>query len=106
MTNMLAIRRVLILGVFMAVEVGLAGPQQDAGRLPVKSQRTVVNQYCATCHNDNTKAGGMSLAAVDLAHIEQHAELAEKMIRKLRAGMMPPPGARRPDADTLQNLAA
>ncbi len=40
----------------------------------------------------------MSLQAFDTANVLEHTELAEKMIRKLRAGMMPPAGARRPDA--------
>ena len=43
----------------------------------------------------------MSLANFDPARIEQNAEVVEKMIRKLRAGMMPPPGARRPEGDVL-----
>ena len=57
-----------------------------------------------TCHSERGKAGGLTLAGptgFNAATIEQHADLAEKMIRKLRAGMMPPPGARRPDAATL-----
>ena len=44
----------------------------------------------------------MSLQAFDAANVLEHAELAEKMIRKLRAGMMPPAGARRPDAATCR----
>jgi mono/diheme cytochrome c family protein len=57
----------------------------------------MVKQYCATCHNDRAKAGQMSLQAFDAATAAQgeHLELTEKMIRKLRAGMMPPAGAAR-----------
>ena len=58
--------------------------------------RTLVNQYCAGCHNDKLKSGGFSLAKLDLAHPEQNAEQAEKVIRKVRAGMMPPPACRGP----------
>ena len=64
-------------------------------------QNALLKQYCVTCHNDRTKAGTMSLQAFDAATVLEHTELAEKMIRKLRAGMMPPAGARRPDAATL-----
>ena len=46
-------------------------------------------------------AGELSLASFDAAKVTEHADVGEKMIRKLRAGMMPPPGARRPDAATL-----
>ena len=66
----------------------------------------VVRQYCVGCHNDRGKAGGLSFASFESAHAAEHAAVAERMIRKLRAGMMPPPGARRPDAATLTALAA
>jgi mono/diheme cytochrome c family protein len=61
----------------------------------------VVKQYCVGCHNDRTKSGQLSLASYDSAHAEQNAEVTERMIRKLRAGMMPPPGARRPEPAVL-----
>jgi hypothetical protein len=72
----------------------------------VEAQRTIVGQYCAGCHNDNLKSGGFSFTEIDIAHPEQNAERAEKVIRKLRAGMMPPPGAKRPDAAALKTFAA
>src|SRR6185503_10153510 len=51
----------------------------------------VVRKYCATCHSEKGKAGGLSLAAFDIAHAAQNAEVAEKIVRKLQAGFMPPP---------------
>jgi hypothetical protein len=74
--------------------------------MPVATQSQLVKQYCAGCHNDRVKSGGLTLAAFDAAAIDQHAELAEKMIRKLRTGMMPPAGAKRPDDVTLTSLVA
>jgi len=65
----------------------------------------LVKTYCATCHSEKGKAGGLSLASFDPAQADQSVEVAEKMIRKLRAGMMPPPGARRPAGDGLKELA-
>jgi uncharacterized protein DUF1592/uncharacterized protein DUF1588/uncharacterized protein DUF1585/uncharacterized protein DUF1587/uncharacterized protein DUF1595 len=65
---------------------------------------TVVKQYCVTCHNDKTKSGDLSLAAFDVTHATQNAEVAERMIRKLQAGFMPPPLARRPDDATRAAL--
>jgi len=56
-----------------------------------------VQQYCVSCHNPTARRGELSLAAFEIARADEHAEVAEKMIRKLRAGMMPPPGARPPD---------
>ena len=59
-------------------------------------QPDVVKTYCVGCHNDRGKdrAGSLTLASFDASHAEQQPEIAEKMIQKLRAGMMPPPGAR------------
>jgi hypothetical protein len=68
-------------------------------------QRALVNDYCVGCHNDRVRSGGMSLQTLDLARVEDHAPLAEKMIRKLRTGLMPPAGVRRPDAQTLTAFA-
>jgi len=65
----------------------------------------IVNQYCFGCHNDKLKSGGFSWKSVDLVHPEQTAEPAEKAIRMLRNGMMPPPGMPRPDAATVKGLA-
>jgi len=70
---------------------------QTAGvLLSVSSQRALVNQYCAGCHNDKVQSGGFSWTQVDLAHPGQTAEQLEKVIRKVRVGMMPPPGMPRP----------
>ena len=85
----------------------LAGGSVAGAQTPPSDPQTaLVRQYCAGCHSDRGKAGGLSLAAFDAATAAQHGDVTEKMIRKLRAGMMPPPGARRPDADALIALAA
>ena len=57
-----------------------------------------VTQYCVTCHNDRVKAGALSLAALDVASIDGHADIWEKVVRKLRTGMMPPDGVPKPPA--------
>src|SRR5207244_132912 len=57
-----------------------------ANLMPAESQSALLKQYCSGCHNDNTKSGGMTLTKLDLTHVEQTPELAEKMIKKLRAG--------------------
>jgi hypothetical protein len=71
-----------------------------------QEQNAVLRRYCSTCHNDKSKTGGLSLASFDVARAAQHTEVAEKMIRKLQAGLMPPPGVPRPDAATYAALAA
>jgi mono/diheme cytochrome c family protein len=68
------------------------------------AQRALVDQFCVTCHNTKLKTGGLALDELDLAHLGDHAEIGEKVVRKLRAGLMPPTNARRPDAATLEGL--
>jgi len=77
---------------------------QAAAAATALAHTEVVRQYCVTCHSDRAKAGGLSLASFDAATAAEHPDVTEKMIRKLRAGMMPPAGAKRPDAATLAAL--
>ncbi len=65
---------------------------------PPESHSDLIAQYCLGCHNDRLKSGGMSLQQLDLQHVEQNAQQSEKIIHKLKAGLMPPAGAKRPDA--------
>jgi hypothetical protein len=70
------------------------------------AQAETVKQFCTGCHNDRAKAGELSLAGWDVTRAAADRALTEKMIHKLRAGMMPPIGARRPAADTTTQLVA
>jgi len=67
-----------------------------------------VRRYCVGCHSETgkTKAGDLSLASFDVTRAAQSAEVAERMIRKLQAGFMPPPRAPRPDPQTYAALIA
>ncbi|HEY2382855.1 MAG TPA: DUF1592 domain-containing protein [Terriglobia bacterium] len=65
-------------------------------------QQQLVTKYCVGCHNDRAKTGGLSLEKLDADHPYENAETWEKAIRKLRAGLMPPSGAQRPDRATLE----
>jgi mono/diheme cytochrome c family protein len=75
-------------------------PTPDATHSPAQT----VKQYCVGCHNDRSKTGDLSLAAFDVARASDHPDISERIIRKLRAGMMPPAGARRPDEAMLLGL--
>jgi hypothetical protein len=68
------------------------------------AQRAIVNQYCVPCHNARLKTAGLLLDQLDLDHLGAHPEIGEKVVRKLRAGLMPPTNNRRPDAATLESL--
>ena len=87
-----------------ATAAGMASGRADT--LSYESQRALVGQYCFYCHDDDLKTGGMTLTELDLEHVERSAELAEKVIRKLRGGVMPPLGQPRPDARTIKAFAS
>ena len=65
----------------------------------------VIDKYCAVCHNPTDFAGGVDLEFASASSIAERPKIGEKMIRRLRAGMMPPAGKERPDYDTVQKLA-
>ena len=88
----------------LIVSVGSAWGQTPS-TMPVASQQSLVNDYCSGCHNDAIREGGFSWATIDLADPARNAEQAEKVIRKLRAGMMPPAGAIRPAVADAKALA-
>jgi Protein of unknown function (DUF1592)/Protein of unknown function (DUF1588)/Protein of unknown function (DUF1585)/Protein of unknown function (DUF1587)/Protein of unknown function (DUF1595) len=69
-------------------------------------QQAFVQRYCAGCHNDQLKSGGLALTRLDAVHPGLSAPEWEKVIVKLRAGMMPPAGAPRPDTATVLGFAA
>ena len=72
----------------------------------VESQRAMVDEYCAGCHNDALRTGGFSWTELDVGSPHENAEQAEKVIRKLRSGMMPPVGVSRPETSELKALAS
>ena len=68
------------------------------------TQRAIINQYCVPCHNARLKTAGLLLDQLDLDHLASHPDIGEKVVRKLRAGLMPPTNNRRPDAATMESL--
>ena len=73
---------------------------------PVSPQRALVDKYCLGCHSDRVKSGGLALSTLNLDAVHQNAEVAEKVIRKLRGGLMPPAGAPRPDSQSVAALVS
>lgn len=67
-------------------------------------QDKVIAQYCGSCHNDDDLKGDLSLDHFKAAEAGAKAELAEKMVRKLRTGMMPPAGFDQPDPAMRESL--
>jgi hypothetical protein len=68
------------------------------------SQKAVIEKYCQTCHSNRGRLGNLSLEELDISHVEKNTKEWEKVVRKLRAGMMPPPGSDRPDKATYLGL--
>jgi cytochrome c5 len=83
----------------VATPAAKATPQASAAQ-PAPVVGTVVTQYCAGCHNDRTRTGGLSLTGLDPSNVPADAEVWEKVIRKVRTGMMPPSGVKHPDPAT------
>src|SRR6266705_5956778 len=66
--------------------------------------RALLDRYCVTCHNDRVKTANLSLQGLDLTKAAEQAEVWEKVIRKLRAGVMPPPDIPRPPLPDYEAL--
>ncbi len=66
----------------------------------------MLSKYCLTCHNEKVKTAGVILDPAGLTDITSKAELWEKVIRKVRTGTMPPPGAPHPDQATSDSFAS
>jgi hypothetical protein len=77
------------------VHAGAAGQQTAAGS--VTPQRTLLDRYCVTCHNQRLRIAELTLDNVDVTDVGAHPEIWEKVVRKLRAGAMPPAPRPRPD---------
>lgn len=89
-----------------------AGAQNQApapaasSTVAVSPEQEILNRYCITCHNQRLKTGGLTLDTLNLANVAEGAPTWEKVVRKLRGGVMPPAGARRPDEATHDKFVA
>jgi hypothetical protein len=73
-----------------------AGPEQGSWG--------VIQTYCFGCHNSKARVGGLALDSMSPERIAEDAQTWEAAIRKLRGGLMPPPGAKRPDGQSVVEL--
>lgn len=91
----------------LAVVHSRQAPTPAAFPPPALEPTTLVSTYCVTCHNDKLKTGGLSLQALEPSQAFEHADVWEKVARKLRSGEMPPSTVRsRPDARVAAAFAA
>ena len=59
--------------------------------------RSLLDRYCVTCHNERLLTRGLALDVIDLTQVAANAEVLEKVTQKLRAKQMPPVGRPRPE---------
>jgi mono/diheme cytochrome c family protein len=83
-----------------------ASPATPAAGATAASAKALIDQYCLACHSDRVRSGGLAISELDFTNVSQHAEIAEKVIRKLRGGLMPPAGVRRPDNQATAQLVS
>jgi mono/diheme cytochrome c family protein len=77
-------------------------PAQQAAQ-DVAAAGNFFEGYCVGCHNEDTQmAPGLMFDKMDVANLDKNRETWERVVRKLRAGMMPPAGRSRPDKATYQ----
>ncbi len=90
--------------VTIAAVQGAGLERGQAPVLPGVEQRVLLDRYCVGCHNQKAKIAGLTLDTLDLARPGEHAEAWEKVVRKLRAGVMPPAGRPRPEPTAYEGL--
>ena len=94
-------RTPIILGIALLLALGGCQPAPDAA-----DYKAMLGAYCTHCHNYVDHEGDLVLSRVDLNDVGAHAEVFEMVARKLRAGQMPPSGARRPSAELYEGFAS
>ena len=108
-----AVRKGLLVAVawavmLVALHVAGSAPVTALSQIPPTSaQQELLDRYCLTCHNERQLSQGtvpVSLEHLDTQDVVADAELWEKVVRKLRLGMMPPPDRPRPDHETYDRF--
>ena len=92
---------IVLVGVCSLQAAGL----QDLVPSHTPSYRAVLDQYCVTCHNQTARTAELLLDQADVENIGDGPEVWEKVLKKLRAGAMPPAGMPRPDQATYDSFA-
>src|SRR3984893_17546767 len=93
------VRRILFLTLIVPAAYGQTRvPEQPSNPSgpPAATARAIIDQYCVPCHNQRLKTAGLMLDELDSTEVRKDGEVWEKVVRKLRAGMMPPSGLPRP----------
>ena len=98
--------RMLTCGLGFVVGATASPGAQSTTHSPTDSARVLLETYCITCHNQRLETGGLALDQLDIEHVGEAADIWEKVVGKLRAGQMPPPGRPRPEQRAYDGFAA
>jgi mono/diheme cytochrome c family protein len=101
-----AVAAFIVAGLFTISASARQTPSTSAASVTVSATQTVLTKYCISCHNERLRTGGLALDRVDAANPGDNAHIWERVVEKLRAGSMPPPGRPRPDTATYNSVAA
>ena len=100
--------RVLVAIVVAGMHLAAIGSVQgQVSTLPASmpsSRQAVINRYCVTCHNEKLKTAGLLLNSLNVEDPAARGDVWEKVVRKLRAGQMPPSGLPRPSQSEIDSL--
>ena len=103
--------RILAYTLIGCIYLSLAGSSAEAQQQAPASETTIispqemVNEFCITCHNERLQTAGLALDSVDAENAASHPEIWERVVTKLRAGSMPPPGIPRPNREIYRSVA-
>ena len=108
MTRYLVVATVFAVTMLSSASTHFGAQQAQPASVPVERtpQRALLDQYCVTCHNQRAKTAGVMFDTMNLSDVSKHADVWEKAVRKLRGGMMPPPGVRRPDQAAIESFVS
>jgi hypothetical protein len=102
-----SLRRLTLASLFIAAAGQIHAARAAAQSVPpVPPRQALLNQYCVTCHNERLKTAGLALDSVDAEVVSRSPDVWEKVIRKLRAGLMPPPGRPRPEKPAVDRFVS
>jgi hypothetical protein len=102
----LVVATILVATVPIAKMFSQGGAPSATGQPSPSSSEALLKRYCITCHNGVMRRGNLVLDQLDVEQPAKDPQTWEKVVRKLRTGMMPPSGAPRPDRGTLDQFAS
>jgi Protein of unknown function (DUF1592)/Protein of unknown function (DUF1588)/Protein of unknown function (DUF1585)/Protein of unknown function (DUF1595)/Protein of unknown function (DUF1587)/Cytochrome C oxidase, cbb3-type, subunit III len=97
---------IAVIWISSSAKLGLHASAQQSAATDISVHRALLDKYCVTCHNQRLKTADLALDIADLTNVAAQSDTWEKVIRKVRAEMMPPVGAAHPDKAQLDALAA